>query len=214
MRQFLEVYDKLGEAGYDVISIHMTAGMSGTVRSAESAAAMTNANVTVIDSRFISLALSFQVLEAAKMAAEGKTVAEITSRLDAIRANTHLFVVVDTLENLAKGGRIGRGKAMIGSLLNIKPIASLEDGVYTPVTKVRSQSQIVKYLTNQFVEHTKGRTIRAVGIAHADALDLSERLKQSIAEVTGWTQTEIVYTTPIISTHTGSGAIGFMYYTE
>ena len=212
--QFLEVYDKLGEEGYDVISIHMTAGMSGTVRSAESAAAMTNANVTVIDSRFISLALSFQVLEAAKMAAEGKTVAEIVSRLDAIRANTHLFVVVDTLENLVKGGRIGRRKAMIGSLLNIKPIASLEDGVYTPVTKVRSQSQIVKYLTNQFVEHTKGETIRAVGIAHADALDLSERLKQSIAEVTGWTQTEIVYTTPIISTHTGSGAIGFMYYTE
>ncbi|KFZ42902.1 DegV family protein [Anoxybacillus flavithermus] len=212
--QFLQVYDELGEAGYDVISIHMTGGMSGTVRSAESAAAMTKANVTVVDSRFISLALGFQVLEAAKMAAEGKTVAEIVSRLDAIRANTHLFVVVDTLENLVKGGRIGRGKAMIGSLLNIKPIASLEDGVYTPVTKVRSQSQIVKYLTNQFVEHTKEKTIRAVGIAHADALDLSERLKQSIAEATGWTQTDIVYTTPIISTHTGPGAIGFMYYTE
>ncbi|NUJ57994.1 DegV family protein, partial [Cobetia marina] len=133
------------------------------------------------DSRFISLALSFQVLEAAKMASEGKTVSEIVSHLDTIRANTHLFVVVDTLENLVKGGRIGRGKAMIGSLLNIKPIASLEDGVYTPVTKVRSQSQIVKYLTNQFVEHTKGKKVRAVGIAHADALDLSERLKQSIA---------------------------------
>ena len=212
--QFLQVYDELGEAGYDVISIHMTGGMSGTVRSAESAATMTKANVTVIDSRFISLALGFQVLEAAKMAAEGKTVEEIVSRLDTIRANTHLFVVVDTLENLVKGGRIGRGKAMIGSLLNIKPIASLQDGVYTPVTKVRSQSQIVKFLTNQFVEHTKGKMIRAVGIAHADALDLSERLKQSLAEATGWTQTDIVYTTPIISTHTGPGAIGFMYYTE
>ncbi|KHF27688.1 DegV domain-containing protein [Anoxybacillus sp. BCO1] len=109
--QFLQVYDELGEAGYDVISIHMTGGMSGTVRSAESAAAMTKTNVTVIDSRFISLALGFQVLEAAKMAAEGKTVEEIVSRLDTIRENTHLFVVVDTLENLVKGGRIGRGKA-------------------------------------------------------------------------------------------------------
>ncbi|MGG3999773.1 DegV family protein [Anoxybacillus kestanbolensis] len=212
--QFLQVYDELGEAGYDVISIHMTGGMSGTVRSAESAAAMTKTNVTVVDSRFISLALGFQVLEAAKMASEEKTVSEIVSHLDTVRANTHLFVVVDTLENLVKGGRIGRGKAMIGSLLNIKPIASLEDGVYTPVTKVRSQSQIVKYLTNQFVEHTKGKKVRAVGITHADALDLSERLKQSIAETTGWTQTDIVYTTPIISTHTGPGAIGFMYYTE
>jgi DegV family protein with EDD domain len=212
--QFLEVYDRLGSEGYGIVSIHMTGGMSGTVRSAESAAAMTNANVTVVDSRFISIALGFQVVEAAKMAQQGKTVQEIIQHLDQIRANTNLFVTVDTLENLVKGGRIGRGKALIGSLLNIKPIASLADGVYTPVAKVRSHSQMVKYLTNQFIQDTKGKKIKRVGIAHADALDLAERLKQAIFEATGFSEIEIMYTTPIISTHTGPGALGFMYYVE
>ncbi|TCL48017.1 DegV family protein with EDD domain [Thermolongibacillus altinsuensis] len=212
--QFLEVYDRLGSEGCEIVSIHMTGGMSGTVRSAESAAAMTNANVTVVDSRFISIALGFQVVEAAKMAQQGKTVQEIIQHLDQIRANTNLFVTVDTLENLVKGGRIGRGKALIGSLLNIKPIASLADGVYTPVAKVRSHSQMVKYLTNQFIQDTKGKKIKRVGIAHADALNLAERLKQAIFEATGFSETEIMYTTPIISTHTGPGALGFMYYVE
>jgi fatty acid-binding protein DegV len=86
--------------------------------------------------------------------------------------------------------------------------------VYTPVAKVRSHSQMVKYLTNQFIQDTKGKKIKRVGIAHADALDLAERLKQAIFEATGFSEIEIMYTTPIISTHTGPGALGFMYYVE
>ncbi|MCZ0755132.1 DegV family protein [Anoxybacillus sp. J5B_2022] len=212
--QFVEVYNRLGQEGYDIISIHMTAQLSGTVRSAEQAARMAEANVTVIDSQFISLALGFQVLEAAKWAKAGKRVEEIVEHLTHIRRHTHLYITVDTLENLVKGGRIGRGKALIGSLLNIKPIAALIDGVYTPVAKARSYSQVVKYLTERFVEDTAGKTIRAVGIAHADALSLANRLKQSLIDATGYEKIDIVYTTPIISTHTGPGAIGFMYYVE
>lgn len=212
--QFLEVYNRLGEEGYDVLSIHMTGELSGTVRSAEQAAHMSSANVTVVDSQFISLALGFQVVEAAKLAQAGKSIREIVSHLEKIKRHTHLYVTVDTLDNLVKGGRIGRGKALIGSLLNIKPIAALIDGVYTPMAKVRSYSQIVKYLTERFIEDTAGKTIRAVGIAHADALALANRLKQALIEATGYEQIEIVYTTPVISTHTGPGAIGFMYYAE
>ncbi|WP_027409769.1 DegV family protein [Anoxybacteroides tepidamans] len=212
--QFLEVYNRLGQEGYDIISIHMASQLSGTIHSAEQAAAMANANVTVIDSQFISLALGFQVLEAAKQAAEGESVAEIVQRLEEVRQNTRLYVTVDTLENLVKGGRIGRGKALIGSLLNIKPIAALVDGIYTPVAKARSYSQIVKYLTERLMEDAAGKTIRAIGIAHADAYSLAERLRQSIIEATGYEQTDIVYTTPIVSIHTGPGAIGFMYLIE
>ena len=86
----------------------MTGGMSGTVRSAEAAAEMSETKVTVIDSMFISHALSFQVLEAAKMAANGKTLEEIVTRIEQVRKQTTLFVVVDKLDNLVKGGRIGR----------------------------------------------------------------------------------------------------------
>jgi DegV family protein with EDD domain len=212
--EFLKVYESLADQGYSVISIHMTGGMSGTVRSAESAAGMTKANVTVVDSRFISKGLAFQVIEAAKLAREGRSTEEITARLDEIRGNTSLFVVVDTLENLVKGGRIGKGKAMIGSLLNIKPIASLEGGEYTPVSKARSYSQVVKFLVNRFVEDTEGRRIKGVGLVHADGFELASRLKGAIMEKTGYSEIDIEDTTPIVSTHTGPGAIGFMYYYE
>ncbi|MGV2938553.1 DegV family protein [Mesobacillus sp. LC4] len=212
--EFLKVYDELATDGYEIISIHMTGGMSGTVRSAESAAQMTTAKVNVIDSRFISKALAFQVLEAAEMAADGKTAEEIVTRLDEIRNQTRLFVVVDTLENLVKGGRIGKGKAMIGSLLNIKPIASLEGGEYTPVSKARSHSQVVKYLRNQFASDVDGKTIKGVGLVHAEGMGLADKIKKAVYEVSGYDNFTIEDTTPIVSTHTGPGAIGFMYYFE
>lgn len=211
---FLELYDRLGSDGSEILSIHMTGEMSGTVRSAEMGADMSEANVTVVDSRYISKALGFQVVEAAEMAKAGKSVSEIVERLDRIRRNTRLFVVVDTLENLVKGGRIGKGKAWIGSLLKIKIIASLDGGEYTPVAKVRTKAQIVEYLAKQFADDVKGKVIRGVGLVHAAGHELASKLKETIVEMTGYDKIGIEDTTPIISTHTGVGAIGFMYYCE
>lgn len=210
---FKELYDRLGQDGSEIISIHMTGGMSGTVKSAEAAAQMTDSNVTVIDSMYISHALTFQVVEAAKMASEGKSVKEIVDRIKVVRENTKLFVVVDTLDNLVKGGRVGKGKAMIGSLLNIKPIATLQDGVYTPVGKARSHRQVVSHLFKAFKEETAGKIIRSIGISHANGMPMAGPLLQLIEE-SGWKDVKFSFTSPIISTHTGEGAIGFMYYTE
>ena len=210
---FSELYDHLGQDGSAVISIHMTGGMSGTVKSAQAAAEMSDTNVTVIDSMYTSLALSFQVLEAAEMAKSGSTVDEIVERLSAIRKQTTLFLVVDKLDNLVKGGRIGKGRGLIGSLLKIKPIATLQDGVYTPVAQVRSHRQVIAYLFKAFTEETAGKIIRGVGITHANGLAMAEPLKKLIEE-TGVTNVSLSFTTPIISTHTGEGAIGFMYYTD
>lgn len=212
--EFLEIYDELGKDGSAIISIHMTKGLSGTVSSADAAAKMSASDVTVIDSMFISKALGFQVIESAKMAKNGASKEEILNRIEEIRSNTTLYISVDTLENLVKGGRIGRGKALIGSLLNIKPIAKLQDGLYTPVGKVRSQSQAVKYLAKQFAEEVKGKTVKAVGIAHADAFGFANDLKKAVVELSSIKHVDISFTTPIISTHTGKGAIGFMFYAE
>ncbi|SIT80556.1 DegV family protein [Edaphobacillus lindanitolerans] len=208
---FKELYDRLGEDGKPVLSIHMTGGMSGTVESARAAAELSNSNVTVIDSQFISFALTFQVVEAAKMSMEEKSLREILDRVETVRKNTALFVVVDTLENLMKGGRIGKGKAMIGSLLNIKPIAALKDGVYTPVGKARNHKQVVRQLFDQFKEHTIGRTVKGIGISHANGLSMGAPLKKLIEEA-GHQDIKLMFTSPVISTHTGPGAIGFMYY--
>lgn len=210
---FKELYDKLGKDDSEIISIHMTGGMSGTVKSAQAAAEMSDANVTVMDSMYISHALSFQVLEAAQMVQAGNPVQEIIERLVAIRKQTSLFVVVDKLDNLVKGGRIGKGRGLIGSLLNIKPIATLQDGVYTPIAQVRSHRQVVTRLFKAFREETAGKIIRKVGISHANGLAMAEPLKKMIEE-TGIKDVSLTFTTPIISTHTGEGAIGFMYYTD
>ena len=209
---FQTLYDELGADGSQIISIHMTGGMSGTVKSAETAARASDADVTVIDSMYISHALSFQVLEACRLAEEGKTVAEIVEAIDHVRKSSSLFVVLDVLDNMVKGGRIGKGKAMFGSLLNIKPIASLKDGVYSPVAKVRSHKQVVSYLFDEFKKETAGKVIRSVGIAHANGLAMAEPLKSKIEEM--GIHVMLTFTTPIVSTHTGEGAIGFMYYTE
>lgn len=212
--KFVETYEKLTADGSKVISIHLTSGMSGTYSTACAAASMVDGDVTVIDSAFITQAMAFQVIEAAKMANQNASVEEIVARITKIKENTNLYIMVDTLDNLVKGGRIGKGKAFIGSLLSIKPIASLEGGVYSPVGKVRNHSQVVKTLTKYFEQDTNGKTVKGIAIVHAEALDLANSLKESIQKCTSFNLPEINYTTPVISTHTGEGAIGFVYYAE
>lgn len=212
--KFKELYDELGKNGDQIISIHMTGSMSGTFESARQAAEMTTSDVTVVDSRFIAIALAFQLREAIRLRDAGSTVEEIIARLDVVRANTNLFVILDTLENMVKGGRIGKGKGMIGSLLNIKPIASLEGGEYSPVAKVRSHKQVVNYLFNQFQEDTAGKTVKGVGMSHADGMKTMGDSLSALIYETGFTDIEVAFTSPIISTHTGPGALGFIYFAE
>ena len=210
---FHELYDELGKDGDQIISIHMTGGMSGTVKSAQAAAEMSSSDVTVIDSRFISYALSFQVLEAAQLIEQGASLGEVIKHVESVRERTNLFVVVDTLENLVKGGRIGKGKALIGSLLSIKPIASLEGGEYTPVHKARSHKQVVQYLFDQYQKDTEGKKVKYVGISQANGFGMADPLKKRI-EDSGFNDIQVAFTSPVISTHTGIGAIGFMYMIE
>lgn len=208
---FKQLYDELGADGSSIISIHMTSGMSGTVQSAQAAAELSTSDVTVVDSQYISHALSFQVLKAAELAAEGASKEDILEVVEDVRKKSALYVVVDVLDNLVKGGRIGKGKAMVGSLLNIKPIATLQDGVYTPIGKARSHKQVVSQLMSAFKKETAGKIIQGIGISHANGLAMAEPLKK-LLEDSGITNVKLTFTTPIISTHTGEGAIGFMYY--
>lgn len=212
--KFVDIYEQLTADGSKVISIHLSSGLSGTFSTACSAANMVDADVTVVDSAFISQAMGFQVIEAAKMANEGSTVEEIIARLNEVKNNTFLYVMVDTLDNLVKGGRIGKGKAFIGSLLSIKPIASLEDGVYSPVGKVRNHSQVIKAYTKYFEQDTANKTIKGIGVAHADAIELATKLKDSLKNLTMYKLDDPYFTTPVISTHTGVGALAIVYFAE
>lgn len=210
---FLEAYNRLGADGDLILSVHMSSGMSGTYQAACMAAEMTTSHVQVVDSQMISQALGFQVMEAARMADEGLSVSSIVDRLKHVLERTTLFVVVDTLEYLVKGGRIGKATGWIGTLLNIKPISRLQNGVVTPVARVRSFSHVVKTLMDHFEEDTKGKVIRGIGISHADNMSIAEKLRQKIELITS-VPVRICPATPVITAHTGPGAIGFMYYAE
>lgn len=212
--KFKELYDELGKNGDQIISIHLAGALSGTVDSARQAAQMSDADVTVVDSEFITIALAIQVREAVKLRDEGATVEQIVQRLDVVRANSKLYVYLDTLENLLKGGRIGKGKAMIGSMLNIKPIALLEKGAYTPVSKVRSYKQVINFLFTKFKEDTVGKTVKAVCIAHANGMEtVGNSLMESIKS-TGYSDIEVKFISPVITTHTGEGAVALIYFAE
>ncbi|WEK55506.1 MAG: DegV family protein [Candidatus Cohnella colombiensis] len=211
--KFVEVYDELGADGSTILSIHVTSGMSGTHNAACLAAEMSTSKVEVIDSQLISQAMGFQVIEAAQMNEAGSSLESIKQHLKDILSNTTLLIAVDTLDNLIKGGRIGKAAGWIGTLLSVKPIAMLEKGVYTPVARVRNTAQVIRTLIERFEHDIKDKFVRGVGISHADNLPLAERLKQEIARFTN-TPVRIVPTTPVISTHTGPGAIALMFYTS
>ncbi len=214
MGVFEELFNELGKDGDDVLVLTLTHTLSGTVRSAESASESSIANVKVIDSQFTSWGLGFQVLEAAKMAQQGKSLDEIVARVETVRDNTKLYLVVDTLENLIKGGRIGKGMGMVGALLNIKPVAIVEDGALKNFAKVRSHKQVLKLLKKQFLEDTAGKTIKGIGLEHADSPALTEPLLEFFKNEIGFEDVRFNVTSPIISTHTGVGAIGLSYYAE
>ncbi|WP_062047085.1 DegV family protein [Bacillus sp. JCM 19034] len=212
---FSNVYEQLlSEAETThVISIHITEGMSGTYQTAHAAAQSFNGKVTVVNSAFISQALGFQVLEAAEYAKNGKSVNDILAHINQVREHTSLYMMIDTLEYLVKGGRIGRGKALIGSFLKMKPIASLADGVYTPVAKVRTEAKILSFFKQKFEEETKGKIVKRIGISQIDAAQLTAKVESMIRLLTD-APLMITETSPIISTHTGPGALAFMYYYE
>lgn len=179
---FVDTFNRLTEDGSEVLAILVAGTLSGTVQTAKMAARECKGKVTVVDSFFISRALGFQVLEAAIMIKEGRTVAEIMTRLERIRRNTKLYVILDTLENLVKGGRIGKGKALVSSLLNIKPIAMVENGVYTPVHIARNYRQALRQLVKTFKKDLSGKLPEKIALVHADGLEMAERLKKQLQE--------------------------------
>ena len=122
---FAEAFEGLAEEGSQIIAIHMSHALSGTVEAARQGATLANADVTVIDSSFTDQAMKFQVVEAAKMAQEGASVEEIVARIEEVKKKSRLYIGVSTLENLVKGGRIGRVTGLLSSLLNIRVVMEM-----------------------------------------------------------------------------------------
>jgi DegV family protein with EDD domain len=201
---FAETYDKLSEDGSQIISIHLTDALSGTVEAARQGAMLSNADVTVIDSDFIDQGLKFQVIEAAKLAAQGASKAEILAAIETTRKNTALYIGISTLDNLVKGGRVNRVTGVLSGLLNIKVVMTLVDNKLEPILKGRGNKTFQKWLDG-FSAKLANRKVKEIAVSHAESVTFARHIRDQLQPFVTQ-KISVLDTSSTIATHTGSGA--------
>jgi DegV family protein with EDD domain len=209
---FLAVYEPLLERGEDILSVHISGGISGTVRSAEQARDQLSERgidpdrIVIVDSASVCAGLGLLAVAAANAAADGAGVAEAAARARAVREKLNILFAVDTLEFLRRGGRIGGAQAWIGSTLKIKPILAIESEV-VPVERVRTWGRAFE----RMVDHLE--SLREDGndrffVQHIQAADQAEKLARRGEAIYGRPPEFVSEMGPVIGTHAGPGLIG------
>ena len=205
---FAEIYEDLALDGSHIVSIHMSHALSGTVEAARQGATLSGADVTVIDSGFTDQAMKFQVVEAAKLAKEGADLDTVLARIEEVKEKTELYIGVSTLENLVKGGRIGRVTGLLSSLLNIRVVMEMKDHQLEPIVKGRGNKTFKKWL-DELVERLSHSKVAEIGISYAGTPEWANEMKaqlQSLVE----TAIPVLETGSIIQTHTGENAFAVL----
>ncbi|UEA31169.1 DegV family protein [Granulicatella elegans] len=210
--RFVELYDKLGKDGSEIISIHLMNSISGTVNAARQAADLTESTVTVVDSDFTSRSMGIIVREAAKAAKEGKSVEEILEVIESTRQRTKLYLTVLNLDNLIKGGRISRVMGAFSNLLNIKLFLEVINGKIEIVQKGRGLKSLQKKYDEVFEEMKAcPNGIQEIGIMHAGLNEFNQSQIDTLRELFPDAKLTIVMTSPIIMSHTGVDAMAVTY---
>ncbi|HEQ9219397.1 TPA: DegV family protein [Streptococcus pyogenes] len=206
---FAETYENLVKKGVtDIVAIHLSPALSGTIEASRQGAEIAEAPVTVLDSGFTDQAMKFQVVEAAKMAKAGASLNEISAAVQAIKSKTELYIGVSTLENLVKGGRIGRVTGVLSSLLNVKVVMALKNDELKTLVKGRGNKTFTKWLDSYLAKNSH-RPIAEIAISYAGEASLALTLKERIAAYYNHS-ISVLETGSIIQTHTGEGAFAVM----
>jgi fatty acid kinase fatty acid binding subunit len=204
---FQEAFDAAAADGCDgVICLDLSSGVSATYQAAVAAAnaVAERIPVRVVDTRSLTMGLGLQVIDVADAANAGETLDELVARVERLIPRTSVFGVVDTLEHLEKGGRIGGARALLGSLLSIKPVVTLVDGVVEEESKQRTRPRSLQYLADKA---RNAPPISRIAVAHGAATDLD----QFIALLDGVKSEHPLVVTdlgPVVGTHAGPGTIG------
>lgn len=206
--RFEEAYRALAAAGHDVLAITIASGFSGTFNSASVAARNTpDARVTVIDSRTASMATGSMVIRAAEMARDGRDLAEIEATIPDMMTRLRVYLVVDTLTYLQRGGRIGRASSLLGTMLNIKPIITVHDGEVAPLQRVRTRSKAIAEMVNL----VKGQLpLEEAYVLHTAAPELAEEFAAVVRPLFGDCGLPILPLGPVVGVHIGPGAVGIV----
>ena len=212
---FLATYEELG--GYErILSLHIAAKLSGTIESARAAAQVLGGDrVRAIDSQSASAAIAMLGLAIQRRLERGTSDEEVDALVERYRDETGLLFTVDTLEYLARGGRIGRARAWAGELLNIKPILSIRDGEVLPVKRVRGNRKAFLEFASAFEAATSDVPTLRAGIAHAEAPERAEALVELVGRSRPQAEIELVTTLgPVVGAHAGPGTVGFFWFDD
>jgi DegV family protein with EDD domain len=210
---FVAVYEEL--AGFErIYSLHIAGRLSGTLESARRAAAEANADhARIVDSDTASAAIAMLGLAVQRRLERGTTDEEIDELIARYRREAGLLFTVDTLEFLARGGRIGRARALAGQMLNVKPILTITEGEVVPVKRVRGNQKALAEFGRAFREGTRDEPGLRVGIAHADARERADALAELVREARPQAEIEVLTTLgAVIGTHAGPGTVGFFWF--
>ncbi|MBO0702072.1 MAG: DegV family protein [Candidatus Dormibacteraeota bacterium] len=206
--EFSEVYKRLLADHDQVLSLHISSRLSGTAGSAQQAADMVDADrITVVDTQVVSMALGLAVLVAHRVISQGADAHEAADRTRQVVDGMKVYCVVDTLEYLHRGGRIGRAGALLGSMLQVKPVLAVQDGVVTPLERVRTKERALKRLIT--LAESVGDQLCAI-VGQAVAPESATRLVDAIAP-----RCETLMELPLgptVGTHAGPGTVGLACY--
>ena len=211
--EFCEAIKPLVEAGHEVLGILLSSELSGTCASAYAACELLpEAPVTVIDTRSTSSGLGWMVWEAARMAEAGADVATIQARVAELIDKMRLYFVVDTLEYLQKGGRIGGARALLGTMLNIKPVLKIQEGRVEPLQQVRTRRKALQQMIDLMAEEMSGYSKVNIAVLHAQAENDAKAVGERVQAAIPCEEFFISEIGPALGTHTGPGVIGLAAY--
>jgi DegV family protein with EDD domain len=213
---FLAVYEELAPRYERIYSLQLSSTLSGTYASAVAAAGMLpGEKVRVVDTRTVSAAIALLALAVQRRLERGTTDEEIDELVERYRAQHGLLFTVDTLEYLAKGGRIGRAAAFAGTLLKVKPILAISDGEVVPLKRARGQQKAFDEFRALFEAGTVDSPALRVGVAHAGAPERVAAVEELVARVRPQAQVDVSTTLgAVVGTHAGPGAFGFFWFTD
>ncbi len=217
--EFIQVYQPLIEAGREIVSVHLSAKLSGTYASACAAKEHLEGQfkkalpINVVDTLNVSMGLGLLVIAAAQAAQAGKSPQDIVATLNALIPKLNLIFVLDTLEYLKRGGRIGGARAMLGSLLNVKPMLEVVNGQVEPLEQPRSRAKALKRAVEIMAERTAGKPVH-VAVLHAQAPEDAATVEQEVRSKFKCREFYLAEIGPAIGVHVGPNALGLAFYTD
>ena len=207
--EFEETFRKLAQTTDQILAIHTVASLSGIFNASRLAAQeIPNAQIEIIDSQQVSMSLGWLVILAARAAKAGKSLAEIKSLVEGALPRVHILAMLNTLKYAQRGGRLGKGTALLGTILNVKPLLSASHGEIVPVENVRSQRRALQRLVELVVA---SGPVDDIAVVHANAADLAIDVERALAEIYPDKQIMLSETGPVLGTHTGPGSVGIAW---